>query len=86
MSWIELRIMSHMSIRINKIHKDIIRFDDSKLRREEEFEALPREVVWMRPLAAQHVTFMVLSERFINQRSVTIKSYKYNKSLPSRSK
>jgi hypothetical protein len=55
-SWIELRIISHTSIRINKIHKGIIRFDDSKLRREEEFEALPREVVWMRPLAAQHVT------------------------------
>jgi hypothetical protein len=56
MSWIELRIISYTSIRINEMHKGIVRFDDSKLRREEEFEALPREVVWMRPLAAQHVT------------------------------
>jgi hypothetical protein len=50
--------MSHTSIRINKVYKNIIGFDDSKLRREEEFEALPREVVWMRPLAAQHVTIL----------------------------
>jgi hypothetical protein len=55
-SWIKLRIILYTSIYINKIHKSIIRFDDSKLRREEEFEALPREVVWMRPPAAQHVT------------------------------
>jgi hypothetical protein len=55
-SWIKLRIISHTSIRINKIYKGIVGFDDSKLRREEEFEALPREVVWMPPLAAQHVT------------------------------
>jgi hypothetical protein len=38
------------------VHKGIVGFDDSKLRREEELEALPREVVWMRPPAAQHVT------------------------------
>jgi hypothetical protein len=55
-SWMELRIISHTSIRINKMHKGIVGFDDSKLRREEELEALPREMVWMRPLAAQHVT------------------------------
>jgi hypothetical protein len=47
--------LSHTSIRINEVHKGIVGFDDSKLRREQEFEALPREVVWMRPLAAQHV-------------------------------
>jgi hypothetical protein len=38
------------------MHKGIVGFNDSKLRREEELEALPREMVWMRPLAAQHVT------------------------------
>jgi hypothetical protein len=37
--------MSHTSIRINKVHKNIVGFDDSKLRKEKEFEALPREVV-----------------------------------------
>jgi hypothetical protein len=59
MSWMELRIILYMFIRINEMHKSIIRFDDSKLRKEEEFEALPREVVWMRPLAAQHVTVII---------------------------
>jgi hypothetical protein len=56
----ELRIISHTSIRINKVHKSIVGFDDSKLRREEELEALPREMVWMRPLAAQHVTISLV--------------------------
>jgi hypothetical protein len=51
MSWIELRIISHTFIRINKMHKSIVGFDDSKLRREEKLEAFPREVVWMRLLA-----------------------------------
>jgi hypothetical protein len=41
------------------VHKGIVGFDDSKLRREEELEALPREMVWMRPLAAQHVTHIL---------------------------
>jgi hypothetical protein len=59
-SWMKLRIMSHISIRINEMHKSIVGFDDSKLRREEELEALPREMVWMRPLAAQHVTISKL--------------------------
>jgi PII-like signaling protein len=47
-----VRYLSHTSIRINEVHKGIVGFDDSKLRREEELEALPREAVWMRPLAA----------------------------------
>jgi hypothetical protein len=45
MSWMELRIISYISIRINKMHRGIVGFDDSKLRREEKLEALPREVM-----------------------------------------
>jgi hypothetical protein len=64
--------MSHTSIRINEVHKGIVGFDDSKLRREEEFEAFPREVVWMRPLAAQHVTLPPSRTKLVLERYICL--------------